>query len=183
MAINLTKSPTYIQKKGGDKWALIECDANGSSTGSWTNGTYRSKSDFEKKTKKDTIYDESGAKVKIESSDVDVTLKITSLQADAQLEKFIQSGTSNKYFSILMSAGKDGEETNKIRYMPICQISSDYKESAPGREIEINIDVLENESDITPSSLPTWVTVSSSSLTVFAGQYWSVTTQTGSIVL
>lgn len=184
--LDLTKSAARIREKGGNHWAYVRTDVTGSVSGSdtWHDGIFREKSKFTFEKPEKKIFDEAGNQVASTYENVNTEIVITSLQDDADLELFLTQNTEDQYFGIIMAAGDNDDATNKVRYIPIARISTMYSVDAPGRRPEIRIVPQYNEYAKLPTgTMPSWLTISSGSLTCPAGKYYTVATQSGADIL
>ena len=169
---------------GGNKWAYCLCNETGSLTGTWKEGAYRKSSELNFTTEYTPVEIESNEIINSTPGKVTAKITITSKQDDIETENFLKSADLNdSYYSIIMSAGESHSGVQKLRYFPITKIERNYNVSSPGREPVINVNVLHNEYDKFPSTVPTWVTIPSSSFVTPAGDYYIAVGQSGSKTL
>lgn len=187
MPIDMVNSANYIKDKGGKRWSYVRVTAPSGSVSNGDTiheGVMRSKTDFSYKRPFKKITDESGDTVATVLEDADVSIKITSLQSDSYLENFLVNETEDNYFQVFMGAGDESSTTQKVRFFGLCRISPEVNESAPGRNMDINIIPLTSTVSITPALMPSWLTANTSgSYTQAAGTYYTVCSVSGSNTL
>lgn len=186
MAVDLKKGNQYIRSKGGNKWSYKRVKSDGSNLtvpDSWHDGVYREKSTFTFEKPEVMIYNESGDQVASTYDNVNISLVITSLQDDVNLENFLVKETEDSYFSIVMAGGDATDTTNKVRWFPICRIATKYSVDAPGRRPDITIIPQYNDvEEIVENTFPTWCSILDGK-SILAGEYYKVYSVTNSSIL
>lgn len=167
---------------GGNKWSFAVCDATGSLTGAWKDGIYRKTTDVEFKTDYTPIEIESGETINTVPTKTACTIKITSQQDDYITENFLKSkDLYDTYFSLIIARGDNDSTSQKLMYVPIAKIERNYNSS--NRNPVFNINVLNNDYDKFPSTVPSYVTVTTGSLMCSANDYYTVVSQSGTSTL
>jgi hypothetical protein len=156
---DLQNDKTAIVTKGGSKFAYKRVTSAGANTDpadTWHDGVYREKSNLMFNQPNENMYDEGGELVDTDLGDMEIGLRITSMQDDANLINFLKDETSDSYFAIFLERGKMQDTKKQEVFIPIARIERSYSSDAPGRRPDIKITPIQNATAVTPASVPTW---------------------------
>jgi hypothetical protein len=174
---DLIRDTSAIQNKGGDKLAYKRVLRDGSDKNpadSWHDFPFQAKLKHEFKQPEKPVADRSGNQVATELDDFTIELNVTSLQDDANLEKFLKDEVQSDYFAIFSNNGKGESGKTKERFYAVTRIESSYSSEEPGRRPEMKILPQKNENTVTPASVPAWAKGAAGNFAVDAEKYYSV---------
>ena len=180
--MDLIRDIKYIQEQGEDLWAYAEATSNGVISGSWVDGTYKDKTKRSNQRPEKNIVGESGRILKTVDESDNFSFEIESLQDDIATEEWLTYQTKGKYYSIMIAAGQNEDGYQKLVFYPKTKLQSTYESDSPGRKPLIKGVPLSVSQSLTPTSVPSWVTVSTGSFTVAAGRYHSMASQSGDTI-
>lgn len=171
-----------INENGEDRAAFRIVTATGLSASNefWFDAFYRSKSTFNFTQPLKEKIGESGNVLKSVPGNVSFEVKLTSMQSNSELFNFLMDDVVDKYFALFLEVGETDSSQNEFMYAPLCQIQRGFNVSAPGREVEVTIKVLQSPIawsgstiDDAGSSLTGWphYNASLASVTGAAGTY------------
>jgi hypothetical protein len=183
--IDLTKSKLAVKTKGGRNWAYCYANENGIISGSWVTGVYSEKTSISDEQPSKQVYNEAGDPIATEYDSRKTQVAITSMQDDVNTENFLLQDNRNNYFAIMIDGGQESGTTNIVRYFPVCTKEQSLKIDSPGRSPVITFSPLTATGSVTPTSLPSWISVQSltGSFTVPANTPMVAVSVTGSAIV